>query len=100
MAGVWDAAPSEMELLVQADKLVGGTDAVLLIDDTAVPKKGKHSVGVRNFGAWQERHSVDNAVLLAPRCLICRCRQHYRGNTVTWPVASTLSVCGFGREVK
>ena len=27
-------------------------------------------------------------------------RQHYRGDTVTWPVASTLSVCGFGREVK
>jgi hypothetical protein len=25
---------------------------------------------------------------------------HYRGDTVTWPVASTLSVWGFGREVK
>ena len=45
-AGVWDAAPLEKELLVQADKLVGGSDAVLVIDDTAVPKKGKHSVGV------------------------------------------------------
>lgn len=45
-AGVWDAAPLETELLVQADKLVGGTDAVLVIDDTAMPKKGKHSVGV------------------------------------------------------
>ena len=40
-AGVWDAAPLEKELLVQADKLVGGSDAVLVIDDTAVPKKGK-----------------------------------------------------------
>ena len=48
-AGVWDAAPLENELLVQADKLVGGSDAVMVIDDTAVPKKGKHSVGV----AWQ-----------------------------------------------
>jgi DDE superfamily endonuclease len=48
-AGVWDAAPLETELLVQADKLVGGSDAVMVIDDTAVPKKGKHSVGV----AWQ-----------------------------------------------
>ena len=46
VAGVWDAAPLETELLIQADRLVGGSDAVLVIDDTAVPKKGKHSVGV------------------------------------------------------
>ena len=45
-AGVWDAAPLETELLIQADKLVGGGNAVLVIDDTAVPKKGQHSVGV------------------------------------------------------
>ena len=45
-AGVWDARPVETELLVQADKLVGGRDAVLVIDDTAIPKKGTHSVGV------------------------------------------------------
>jgi SRSO17 transposase len=45
-AGVWDAAPLETELLVQADRLVGGRDAVLVIDDTAIPKKGRHSVGV------------------------------------------------------
>jgi SRSO17 transposase len=45
-AGVWDAGPVERELLVQADKLVGGSDAMLVIDDTAIPKKGTHSVGV------------------------------------------------------
>jgi SRSO17 transposase len=45
-AGVWDATPVETELLVQANKLVGGNDAVLVIDDTAIPKKGTHSVGV------------------------------------------------------
>jgi SRSO17 transposase len=45
-SGVWDAAPVEAELLVQADKLVGGRDAVLVVDDTAILKKGKHSVGV------------------------------------------------------
>src|SRR6266513_4533328 len=45
-AGLWDAAPLEAELLVQADRLVGGSDAVLVIDDTALPKKGTHSVGV------------------------------------------------------
>src|SRR5712672_2148083 len=45
-AGVWDVAPVETELLVQADRLIGGSDAVLVIDDTALPKKGTHSVGV------------------------------------------------------
>ncbi len=45
-AGVWGAAPLEAELLVQADRLVGGDDAVLVVDDTALPKKGRHSVGV------------------------------------------------------
>lgn len=44
--GVWNAAPLEAELLVQADRLVGGSDAVLVIDDTALPKKGDRSVGV------------------------------------------------------
>ena len=45
-AGVWDATPLETELLVQADRLVGGSDAVLFVDDTAMPKKSTHSVGV------------------------------------------------------
>jgi len=44
--GVWDAAPLERELRVQAERLVGGSDAVLVIDDTAIAKKGTHSVGV------------------------------------------------------
>ncbi len=44
--GVWDARPLETELLNQADRLVGGRDAVLVIDDTSLPKKGERSVGV------------------------------------------------------
>jgi SRSO17 transposase len=36
----------ESELLVQADRLIGGKDAVLVIDDTALPMKGDRSVGV------------------------------------------------------
>ena len=44
--GVWDAARLESELLIQADRLVGGKDAVLVIDDTTLPKKGDRSVGV------------------------------------------------------
>src|ERR1044071_1332392 len=45
-AGIWDVPPVEAELLVQADRLGGGSNAVLGIDDTAIPKKGTHSVGV------------------------------------------------------
>ena len=44
--GVWDEAPLERELALQADKLVGGAGAFLVIDDTTLPKKGAHSVGV------------------------------------------------------
>lgn len=45
-SGVWDAAPLEKALLVEADKMVGGAASWLIIDDTALPKKGAHSVGV------------------------------------------------------
>jgi SRSO17 transposase len=45
-SGVWDGAGLEEELAGQATTLVGGQDAVLVIDDTALPKKGSHSVGV------------------------------------------------------
>ena len=33
-------------LVGEADALVGGPDAVLVVDDTALPKKGELSVGV------------------------------------------------------
>ena len=42
----WDDAPLRRVLAGKADALVGGRDAVLVVDDTALPKKGKHSVGV------------------------------------------------------
>ena len=45
-SGAWDAAPLEAELLTKADAMVGGPDAYLVIDDTTIPKKGTHSVGV------------------------------------------------------
>lgn len=45
-SGDWDAAPLEAALLAEADKLVGGDRSWLIIDDTALPKKGRHSVGV------------------------------------------------------
>jgi SRSO17 transposase len=45
-AGVWNSAPLEAELWRQADALVGAEDSWLIIDDTALPKKGQSSVGV------------------------------------------------------
>ncbi|GHH16788.1 hypothetical protein GCM10008023_21210 [Sphingomonas glacialis] len=44
--GIWDSAPLDARLWRQADALVGGDKAWLIIDDTALPKKGKASVGV------------------------------------------------------
>ena len=44
--GLWDTAPLEATLWKQADDLVGGDGSWLIIDDTALPKKGKASVGV------------------------------------------------------
>jgi SRSO17 transposase len=41
--GVWDATPLESELLNQADRLVGGKDAVLVID---VFVRGRPSCGL------------------------------------------------------
>ena len=42
----WDNSPLWTELARSADRLIGGSDACLVIDDTALPKKGTHSVGV------------------------------------------------------
>jgi SRSO17 transposase len=45
-AGVWNSASLEAVLLKKADALVGDDAGFLVIDDTALPKKGCHSVGV------------------------------------------------------
>jgi SRSO17 transposase len=42
----WDGAALEAELVRTADALVGGPDSFLIIDDTALVKKGTESVGV------------------------------------------------------
>jgi hypothetical protein len=56
----------ETELLVQADRLVGGSDAVLVIDHTAIPKKGTHSVGsLRNMIRHSARPPTARRLTLA-----------------------------------
>src|SRR5215203_5008923 len=42
----WDDTPLWGVLAEQADQLVGGPDAVLVVDDSGMPKKGTASVGV------------------------------------------------------
>lgn len=42
----WDDAPLWRVLADQVDRQVGGEDAVLVVDDTGIPKKGDLSVGV------------------------------------------------------
>src|SRR5580658_4427937 len=42
----WDTGPIEIVHADRCNELVGGPDAHLIIDDTALPKKGVHSVGV------------------------------------------------------
>src|ERR671939_444712 len=42
----WDDAPLWRVLAEQADRTVGGADAVLMVDDTGLLKKGELSVGV------------------------------------------------------
>lgn len=44
--GVWESGPLETALLQEADRLVGHEAGYLIIDDTALPKKGRHLVGV------------------------------------------------------
>src|SRR3954465_12376421 len=43
----WATAPLEEELVEAADRLVGGPDAMLVVDDTVLVKQGRHSVGVK-----------------------------------------------------
>jgi SRSO17 transposase len=45
-SAAWDDAPLRRLLVGKADALVGGPDAILVVDDTALPKQGRHSVGV------------------------------------------------------
>ena len=45
-SSAWDDGPLWSELAREADRLVGGPDAALVIDDTALPKQGTLSVGV------------------------------------------------------
>ena len=62
-SGAWDTAPLEKVLLAQADRMVGADGAWLIVDDTALPKKGR-SLGRRRaaiclFARKDRQLSVD-----------------------------------------
>src|SRR4051812_34568491 len=62
----WDDEPLRRVLAGEADALVGGPGAVLVVDDTALPKKGERSVGVaRQYcGALGKRANCQTLVSL------------------------------------
>jgi len=66
----WACEPLEQVLRKTADALVGGEDAVLIVDDTALPKQGKHSVGVKrqHCGVLGKRANCQVLVSLTLAC--------------------------------
>ena len=72
----WAAAPLEDELVRQADRLVGGPEAVLVVDDTALVKQGRHSVGVARqycgqLGKRANRQSLASLTLARGELPVC-----------------------------
>jgi SRSO17 transposase len=62
----WDTCTHERVLLEKADALVGGRDAHLIIDDTALVKKGEHSVGVAHQYCGQLGKGANCQALVSP----------------------------------
>jgi len=72
----WATEPLERVPAQTAERLVGGPDAVLIIDDTALPKQGRHSVGVarRCCGALGKTANYQTLVSLTLAAGRSRCR--------------------------
>lgn len=45
-SGTWETAPLKATVLAEADRMVRGEGAGLIVDETALPKMGDHPVGV------------------------------------------------------
>src|SRR3712207_3560635 len=68
----WDDAPLWRVLAEKADRLVGGPDAVLVVDDTALPKQGALSVGVARQYCGQLGKQANCQALVSPGAGLAR----------------------------
>jgi SRSO17 transposase len=64
-AAPWRCSPLEELLAEEANRLVGGPGAVLVIDDTPLMKKGEHSVGVAHQYCSQLGKTANCQVLVS-----------------------------------
>ncbi len=93
-AGVWDSAPLEAALLKEADSLVGDETGFLVIDDTALPKKGRHSVGVApqyasSLGKTANCQSLVSVTLASREVPVMVSLRLFRVSAVCLPIQGT-----------
>ena len=108
-ASPWATEPLEAELVRAADRLVGGPDAALVVDDTALVKQGAHSVGVqrrycgepgkrgRTAGRWSRSPWPAARCRSASAAYGCSCR---RAGSATRSVAAAPGCPGTWRAAR
>ena len=69
-ASPWDTAPLEDALARWADRLLGGPDATLVVDDLFLAKQGGHSVGVARQACDEAGRQANGQALVA--LTLCR----------------------------
>ena len=69
-AAPWDTAPLEDALARWADRLLGGPDATLVVDDLFLAKQGGHSVGVARQACDEAGRQANGQALVA--LTLCR----------------------------
>jgi SRSO17 transposase len=92
----WDDSPLWGALAREADRRIGGADACLVIDDTALPKKGTRSMGVARqycgqLGKKANCQSLVSLVLARRACGLVWCWQMLA--TAPVPPSAMASMC-------
>jgi SRSO17 transposase len=91
----WLTAPLERLLRKAADALVGGKDAVLIVDATVLPKQGRHSVGVKrqHCGVLGKQANCQVLVSLTLGKKKCQSRLLFSSMVYTCPLKSWWTGC-------